>query len=397
MGRYLRKYFGLLLFSLLTVSVACDAQTIRFKKHVLFSVFEEYISEGVATGDVNKDGKLDVMAGTFWFEAPDWKRHELDVPEIHSIGGYGNSFLNYSMDVNGDGWIDMIRIGFPSKEARWYENPKNIKGHWKSHLIYHSVGNETPLFVDVDGDGKKDLLCNDPIYKKVIWLSAPRSKNDTAWTVHIISSDTLTGIHLFTHGLGYGDVNGDGYKDVMIKDGWWEGSKDPKKADWKFHKAVLSEECAQMYAMDLDGDGNKDILSSSAHNYGIWWYKQTKKGDSIHWEKQEIFKEFSQSHALVLADINGDGNLDFITGKRFWAHNGSDPGEREPAVLYWFEYKPGRNPKWIPHLIDNDSGVGLHVVTVDMNKDGLTDIVISNKKGVFVFEQIRSKAKKGMK
>ena len=216
----LRKRYVLLLFGLLTASLESSAQktTISFKKQVLFSAFEEYISEGVATGDVNKDGRLDVMAGTFWFEAPDWKRHELDVPEIHSIGGYGNSFLNYSMDVNGDGWIDMIRIGFPSKEARWYENPKNKKGHWKSHLIYHSVGNETPLFVDIDGDGKKDLLCNDPINKKVIWLSAPRSKKDTAWTVHIISSDTLTGTHLFTHGLGYGDVNGDGYKDVMIKD-----------------------------------------------------------------------------------------------------------------------------------------------------------------------------------
>jgi hypothetical protein len=371
------------------VTTACRAQadSVRFTKQVLFSVFEEYISEGVAVGDVNRDGRLDVMAGTFWFEAPLWTMHELDVPEIHSIGGYGNSFLNFSMDVNKDGWIDFIRIGFPSKEARWYQNPKNKTSHWKSHLVYHSVGNESPQFVDVDGDGTTDLLCNDPIKKKVVWVSPPRRKKDAAWTTHIISNDTLIGTHLFTHGLGYGDINGDGYKDVIIREGWWEGRKNRKASDWKFHPANLGPECAQLYTMDLDNDDDRDVISSSAHNYGLWWHEQIKSGDSTTWKQHEIFKAFSQSHGLLQADVDSDGDLDLITGKRFWAHNGNDPGEREPAVLYWFEYKPGSEPRWIPHLIDSDSGIGLHAVTADMNGDGLVDIVVSNKKGVFVFEQ----------
>jgi hypothetical protein len=371
-----------------------QTENVRFKKHILFSEFEQYISEGVAVGDVNKDGKPDVLAGTFWFEAPTWKRHEIDVPEVHSIGGYGNSFLNYCMDVNGDGWIDFIRIGFPSKEAWWYENPKNKPGHWKRHLLYHSVGNESPSLVDIDGDGKLDLLCNDPINKKVVWISPPRKKRDTLWTTHIISSDTLIGTSLFTHGLGYGDVNGDGYKDVIIKDGWWEGSKHPKRENWTFHPASLGEECAQMYSMDVDGDGDSDIISSSVHNYGIWWHEQVRNGDSVRWKQHLIYKGFSQSHSLLLKDINGDGHPDLITGTRFWAHNGNDPGAKEPAVLYWFEYKPGQNPLWIPHLIDNDSGVGLNFVSADMNGDGLPDIIISNKKGVFIFEQIKQFKKK---
>jgi len=389
---HISKIAVLLLINIPWTFSSCLAQDheVQFKKITLFSVFEQYISEGVAVGDVNRDGKPDVMAGTFWFEAPNWTRHELDVPEIHSIGGYGNSFLNFSMDVNNDGWIDFIRIGFPSKEARWYENPKNKKMHWKSHLVFHSVGNESPTFVDIDGDGKKDLLCNDPINKKVIWISPPSTKKDTAWTTYTISSDTLIGTHLFTHGLGYGDVNGDGYKDVIIRDGWWEGSNNPTQSNWTFHQAALGPECAQMYAMDIDGDGDSDLITSSAHDYGLWWYEQSTKGDSVMWKQHEIFKKFSQLHGLALADINSDGHPDLITGKRFWAHNGNDPGEREPAMLYWFEYKPGKIPQWIPHKIDNDSGVGLHVVTADMNKDGLTDIIISNKKGVFIFEQKKS-------
>ncbi len=291
------------------------------------------------------------------------------------------------MNINGDGWIDMVRIGFPSKEARWYENPKNKPGHWKSRLVFPSVGNESPVFVDIDGDGKKDLLCNDPVNKRVVWVSPPRSTRDTAWTTYVISSDTLIGTHLFTHGLGYGDVNGDGFKDVVIRNGWWEGSVNPGQPNWKFHPAMLGPECAEMYMMDLDGDGDSDIISSSAHDYGIWWYEQIKSGDSINWKQHEIFNKFSQSHALGLMDVNGDGHPDLITGKRFWAHNGNDPGEREPAVLYWFEYKPGTVPEWKPHIIDEDSGVGLHITTGDMNKDGLPDIVVSNKKGVFIFKQ----------
>ncbi len=384
----LSTYALLLIFIAVWTESHAQKSAVRYKKHIIFSAFEEYISEGVATGDVNKDGKTDVMAGTFWFEAPAWKRHELDVPEIHSIGGYGNSFLNFSMDVNKDGWIDMIRIGFPSREARWYENPKNKAGHWKSHLVFHSVGNESPLFVDVDGDGNPDLLCNDPKKKQIVWVSPPRSGKDTSWTTYVISSDTLIGTHHFTHGLGYSDVNGDGYKDVIIRNGWWEGSKDQKRAGWTFHPSALGPECAQMYTLDLDKDGDKDVISSSAHNYGIWWYEQIKSKDSVSWKQHEIHKGFSQSHALGLMDINNDGNPDLVTGKRFWAHNGNDPGERDPAVIYWFEYKPGKQPQWVPHEIDSDSGVGLHIVAADMNRDKLPDLVVSNKKGIFIFERL---------
>ena len=92
---------------------------------------------------------------------------------------------------------------------------------------------------------------------------------------------------------------------------------------------------------------------------------------------------------MELVDVNEDGHPDLVTGKRFWAHNGNDPGEREPAVLYWFEFQPGKEPKWTPHLIDNNSGVGLHVVVKDINNDSKKDIIIGNKKGVFVFEQIK--------
>ena len=362
--------------------------SLQFKKHTLTN---EFISEGVAIGDVDHDGRIDVMAGAYWFQAPDWKRSEIfEGKAFDGAKEYSNSFLNFSLDVNNDDWIDLIVIDFPGKLAHWYENPKNEQGHWKKHLIHESVevGNESPAFVDVDGDGRMDLLCADSKEKQMVWLKAPASGTGT-WTKHEIGEKKSPGTDRFSHGLGYGDVNRDGRKDVIIKQGWWEGPEDPTKSGWQFHEANLGEDCSQMHVLDVNGDGLNDVVSASAHKYGIWWHEQVSEGNNS-WRLHEISKAFSQSHSSSLTDVNKDGNVDLIVGKRFFAHNDTDndPGAHDPAVLYWFEFTPGKEPFFIPHEIDNNSGSGLNIVAEDMTKDGNVDIAIANKKGVFVFERL---------
>ncbi|MGV3557226.1 FG-GAP repeat domain-containing protein [Larkinella arboricola] len=384
----------------LTLSVlVCQAQRnekkggeLQFKKTALS---REFIAEGATVIDVNKDGKKDVVAGAYWFEAPNWTPHELAKPQKFIYNeGYSNSFLNFTMDVNKDGWLDVIRIDFPGKAAVWHENPKNQPGYWKAHPIYPSVGNESPLFVDVDGDGRKDIVSNDPTAKEIIWLRAPDKNFTDEWEKTVISKgDSTPGTHMYTHGLGLGDVNGDKRPDVLIRSGWWEAPANPKQANWTWHPANFGEECAQMYVYDVNGDGLNDVISSSAHKYGIWWHEQGKDAQGKPtWTTHEIHKGFSQSHGLAFVDMNGDKKPDLVTGKRYYAHNGKvDPGEDDPAVLYWFEFKPGKNPSWIPHEIDNDSGVGLHVTVEDLNGDKLPDITVGNKKGVHIFEQQKRK------
>ena len=384
-----KSYYYIIPLLLLSFAL-CTASTCQpvFNKHIISNRF---VSEGVAIADVNHDNKTDILAGNYWFEAPGWQPHLLHDDTLNAVPQYSTTFLNYSMDVNNDGWDDLIRFDQPGGVCVWYENPRNKNVLWKEHMILPYAGIENPVFTDIDKDGRNDIICNDTLAKQVIWLKSPATKNDTVWQRFVISRDSTRGTNRYTHGLGWGDINKDGNNDVIIKNGWWQTPKNVKEEDWKFHPADLGNDCANMFVFDVDEDGDEDILSSSAHDYGIWWYEQTRNtGNDTVWRKHEISRLFSQSHALAMFDINRDGYPDLITGKRYRAHNDGDRGAFDSAVLYWFEFVPGKPPQWIPHLIDNNSGIGLSFIISDINDDQLPDIIVSNKKGVFYFEQIKS-------
>lgn len=388
--------FSLTLTAILISNLSCQAQLMKdrdtsgdipFKKTVLFP---DFVSEGVAVGDVNNDGLIDVMAGPFWFEAPNWTKHEIYTPKLYvAEKEWSNSMLNFSLDVNQDGWIDFIRFDFPGKGVYWHENPQGKDEHWKEHLIHETVGNESPGFYDVDGDGRKDILCGDVANKQMIWLKSPDSKTDLTWKKYTISQPGTPGSENFSHGLGFSDLNGDGRNDVIVREGWWEGPSDVTQPDWKWYPSNLGEPSSHMYTFDFNMDGHLDVFSASAHERGIWWYQNEGDGSNQKFIRHTLTEEMSETHAIAFVDINGDGKKDFVTGKRYYAHMKQGTGALEPAFLCWFEFVPGEDPKWLAHQIDDDSGVGLNVVAEDINKDGLTDVVIANKRGIFVFHQIQ--------
>jgi hypothetical protein len=376
--------------SVIVLSCSTRPGEVAFVKHELT---RDFISEGVAAGDVNNDGVIDVLAGSFWFQGPDWTRHELDAPRVFPVAeeklatieeSYSNSMINFAMDVNSDGWLDFIRVGFPGTDAFWYENPKNNPGHWKKHFIFNAVGNESARFIDVDKDGREDLICGDSETNQMIWLKSPTQKDSTTWKKYLISLDSVPGTKRFAHGLGFVDLNSDGRSDVLIPEGWWEGPEDPTQSNWTFHPTALGQPCAQIEMMDVDGDGDEDLITSSAHKRGVWWQERV---DLENWKEHLITDECSQTHALQLIDLNADGRRDIITGKRYLASRGSGEGAHEPAQVLWIEFTGKVEQPWVVHQIDDDSGVGVHFVVRDINGDGLLDVLTANKKGVFFFVQ----------
>lgn len=407
----------IVLASGLLARAAEPAANITWKKTVIDKAFR---SEGVAIADVNQDGKMDILTGEVWYEAPDWKSHRIrEGKEDYRDGEknvYSQSFACWTEDLNSDGWLDLIVIGFPGAPCHWYENPRNKPGLWKPHVIWHSACNETPLYVDLFGTGKRVILMGwQPKGKEHEGQMAyftPGKDPNQIWEMHPISEPStpeqvvngkkvpgkeVPGTFKYAHGLGVGDVNGDGRLDVLCTGGWWEQPSSVNgKTPWTFHPARIGDAAADMFAFDMDGDGKPDVLSSSAHQYGIWWHQQ-KPGKDSHPEflKRDLFpKLVSQTHAMHFVDINGDGLKDLVTGKRWWAHGPKgDADPNAPAKVYWFEAK--RSPdgifQFIPHEIDNDSGIGTQFVVADFNGDKLLDIVVANKKGVFLIEQVRTR------
>lgn len=366
------------LVALVCATPGVEAQQIVFQKIILD---QKYRSEGVAVADFNGDGKLDIAAGSVYFAAPDWKMISiLEAPKAFDVKRYGDAFLCFSDDLNRDGRPDLMVVDFPGRLTRWYENPGRAGTAWKEFQAIKNTNNESPHWIDIDGDGRREMICGSPDMAMV----RPGKDPHALWVIETIAGPDDPKIKGTAHGEGVGDVNGDGRNDVVITQGWWEAPADPKQQTWTFHKADFGGRCGQMPVYDFDGDGDNDVLTTSAHGYGIRWHEQTPDG----WQAHDIDNSFSQTHTVCLADIDGDGLKDIVTGKRYYAHCGRDPGANDPAVLCWYRMarKDGR-PAWTKHAIDDDSGAGLNFEVPDVNGDGKLDVVTSSKKGTFLFLQ----------
>lgn len=379
---------------LLTAGAAL-AETPKYQK---ITLSEKFYAEGAYFGDFNKDGKMDIVAGPWWFEGPDFqKKHEYREVKEFKAEGYSDNFLTYVGDFNADGWPDIMHVPFPGAEGSWYENPQGKDTAWKKHPTIKGVDGESPCWGDVNGDKLPDLVCCSG--GQYGYATYDPAKPDESWK--FIAVTPKGGYSKFSHGQGFGDINGDGKVDLIDNGAWWEQPKDAKPGEpWIKHAFKFSPAAAQILVFDVDGDGLNDVVTAvSCHGYGISWWKQVKdaKGE-ISFKENVILSpkpdvkstdfRFSQPHAFDMADFNGDGLMDFVVGKRWWAHG--PKGDAEPmaaAVVVWFELKRDKEKgaSFVPHTIDDNSGVGTQVTAGDVNGDKVPDVVIANKKGIFVF------------
>lgn len=383
-----------LLFTSTLISNAEDALH-RFERKQLTGT---YYSEGANAGDLDQDGVVDIVYGPHWYAGPDYdKSYEIYKAVPQNMNGYADNFFNWVHDFDGDGLNDVLVAGFPGTPAFVYQNPgkENHNQPWPKHQVFNSVGNESPQLVDVDGDKKPELVCTRDGFFGYVTVNWDNPFGE--WNFHPISEQITA--KRFGHGLGIGDVNGDGRQDIIHPKGWFEQPETNADSQrWFHHEVNLAAGYggAEMYAYDVDGDGDNDIITSDqAHEYGLSWYEHKPSDDGISFERHIIVGNhpseskygilFTEPHSVALADIDGDGLKDIITGKTYWSHHKKSPMWDAGAVVYWFRLtRTEEGVDWVPYLADHQAGIGRQVSIADVNDDGLLDIVVGGMKGAHV-------------
>lgn len=339
--------------------------------------------EAACVTDVDQDGVKDIVSGENWWKGPDFKIVHKRVMLMPS-GDYFDDFSDYPMDVNGDGFPDIVSGGWFGKTLRWEENPRGRPEPWKIHEIDQPGPIETTRFWDVDGDGHVEAVPNAGGNVVVYRLVRDEDGRGTGeFEKHMLQKGGVG------HGIGFGDVNGDGRKDFVIPTGWLEAPENPYEDPWVLHKEFSIDRASDpMLVHDVNQDGKADLIVGQAHGYGLNWYEQQQDSEGKRtWKVHPIDPASSQYHDLALADLDRDGELELVTGKRYYAHSGHDPGAEDPVFVRYFDIKDGT---FVPHTIDygpaeEASGVGIYFWLDDIDGNGWLDIVAPGKEGLYVF------------
>jgi hypothetical protein len=343
---------------------------------------ERYEACGVF--DVNNDGILDIVSGAYWYEGPDFRKRHF-IGEIRPEGEYFADFANVPMDVNGDGNMDYITGSWWSGAVQWRENPGDPEKQWPLHAIAECGNSERPMAWDVDGDGQAEIIPNNPGDPLVIFkLITDSEGRGTGKFSRTVIREEAQG-----HGLGCGDVAGNGRMDFVLNKGWLEAPEDPYRGKWVWHPEFELEPSAScpILVADVNGDGLNDLIVGAGHAYGLDWYEQNVTNGKRTWTRHPIDPYNSQYHDMQWVDIDGDGQPELVTGKRYRAHCGNDPGSADDVGIYYFKWT---GEGFAKQVIDHGpprvaTGCGIYFAIADLNGNGRLDIVAPGKDGLYVF------------
>jgi len=343
------------------------------------------IFESVGVFDIDGDGVLDLVFGTEWYQGPDFvNRHPIG--EIERIHDYYDDFADIPMDINGNGRLDYVTASFFSPALRWRENPGKWDEPWPEHVICEIGASETTRAWDVDGDGDLEIVPNaigGPLkVHKLVKDNAGRGTGQ--FSQHTIFDQPQK------HGLGFGDITGNGRGDFVMIHGWLEApDKDPLHTPWIYHPEFeLSQGTSvPIIVADVDGDGLGDLIVGEGHGYGLYWLKQSLTNGKRAWTRHEIDPFNSQYHDMQWADIDGDGQCELITGKRYRAHCGRDPGANDDLGIYYFKWNGQSFSKQVISYgpLGVGAGIGLCFELADLRGTGRLDLVAPGKDGLYIF------------
>ncbi len=377
-------------------------------------------AEGISLLDMNGDGFTDLLSGAYWYQNPganggEWTPHQFRTVGIH------NEFVSdcgeWIVDVDHDGLPDLVTAGWIANGLWWYRNPgpaATAAGTpWQAEKIADSFDTEGGAFADINGDGKPDVALAHYNRSGVLWVDFSQATP----RVHHLGGREQDG-----HGIGIADIDGDGKADVLTPHGWFQ-QIDANNDKWQWHGDWdLGDAGFPILGYDVNHDGKLDLIYGQGHGYGLYWLEQAGTPANPKWIRHTIDESFSQSHALALVDLDGDGTPELVTGKRYRGHSGNDPGSYDPVVIYAYQLPTqvqfaaaaqahtgagaGLSPAAVPTMeisssaadpvftraalsVNGTASAGTQFVAADLDHDGDMDLASAGKLGVHVLENLK--------
>lgn len=301
----------------------------------------------------NTDG-----SGTSWIE--------------HSVDSVEDGVSLTTADVDGDDDLDIIG-GYDGTNhfyVAWWENNDGLGGSWTDHTVdYWMFEYANAIFTaDIDGDDDEDLVTLAWFYGDVIWYQNTDGTG-TSWSPH-----TVDGSYNSAHGGDGADMDGDGDLDIVGSQGnggdinWWENING-NGLEWTEHTVAGSLEASvyTVYAADIDGDDDPDLIGA-AHNpwdevagYITWWENLDSLGTD--WTEHGVDEDFAGAVSVFAADLDGDSDLDLL--------GAASMGDQ----ITWWENTDGSGTEWVERIIDGSFAGANEVHAADVNGNDAMDVL----------------------
>ncbi len=306
--------------------------------------------------DTDTDADTDTDTDPVCASTPNWTEHTLD-------GEFGGAYSVYAADVDGDGDLDVLGAAGSDNDITWWENTAGDGTAWTKHTVDGAFfGANSVYAADVDGDGDMDVLGAAWDDDEIAWWENT-SGDGSAWTEH-----TVDGFFDVACSVYAADVDGDGDMDVLgaawddDEIAWWENTSGNGTA-WAKHTVDGSFDGAgSVYAADVDGDGDMDVLGAAGFDADIAWWENTV-GDGTTWIEHTVDGAFDGASSAYAADVDGDGDLDVL---------GAAQADND---ITWWENTAGDGTAWIEHTVDGAFDGASSVYAADVDGDGDLDVL----------------------
>ncbi len=347
----------------------------RFWHHVIDTDLPSGRYAQTALADLDNDGRLEYIVGQqygdiFWYKmhTPErWTRHLLGTASPSDVGAV-------ALDVDGDGYIDLVTGG------AWYRNARDADRPFTRFAFDPDLrGAHDVAAADINGDDALEILTMSD-QNSLRWYRIPADPTQP-WERHEVGP----AVHA---GLAVGDIDGDGDLDIVRTNVWFEnvrgdgtvwqvrpiGPNTPPPADFQPYFAFDATHCV---VCDMNGNGWADIVFVDAEIPGgqVWWMENLD-GQGRAWQRHDVYTwdparepRRGAYHSLYVGDLDGDGDLDIFSCEM------EDVGGDAPPRYYIWENVDGKGSVWQEHII-LDVNLGGHAAVVgDVTGNGLLDIV----------------------